>query len=307
MPTQEKKLIVAIPTYNRREYLHEAIESLDNQTYKNFQVIIFDNASDYDVNEFISIFPKLDIKIEKNVKNIGGVANFIKIVNYDFQSSYVIMFHDDDTLHPKYFEYAINFLDERPNLAWVGTNINFVKNKTKMSKFNVKTSDDSFLELGQQELIKQVMGGFNIGFGTIIYQSKILKEAQLRSDVFEKWADRPLFIDLALNRQVAVSKEKFMNYRMHEKKDSLIREPSNLGYLINLFNYYKRISNERDTYKFKVFETTNSINTATQIATTFKELLDTLGRLKKAELFSLQYISPKGVYYFIKFAIKKLI
>lgn len=309
MLAQEKKLTVAIPTYNRKDYLCEAIESLNNQTYKNFQIIIFDNASDYDVNEFLSIFPKLYIKIIKNEKNIGGVENFIKIINYDFDSPYVIMFHDDDTIHPRYFEFAIDFLDTHSQVVWVGSNINFVwnENGSEMNKFDVSETTGSFLELDQHGLVQKLMEGFNLGFGTIIYQSKILKEAQLRTEEFEKWADRPLFIDLAMNQKVAISKEKFMNYRMHEKKDSLIREPSNLGYLINLFNYYKRINNERDTYKFKVLETNNSINTATQITTTFKELLDTLGTLKEKGLFSFKYLSPKGVYYFIKFATKKLL
>lgn len=309
MPSQEKKLTVAIPTYNRREYLHECLESLSNQTYKNFQVIIFDNASDYDVNEFTSMFSKLDIKIEKNENNIGGASNFIKIINYGFQSKYVIMFHDDDTIHPRYFEFAINFLEAHPETVWVGSNINFVENgsSSKMTEFDTQKIGVSFIELDQQELVKKLMEGFSLGFGTVIYQSRILKNAKIRTKEFEKWADRPFVIDLALNQKIGITDGKFMNYRMHEKKDSLIRESSNLGYLINLFNYYKKNSEERDTYNFKALETTNSINTAAQLSSTFKELNDTLKTLNKEGLFSVKYINPKGIYYFMNFVIKKLV
>lgn len=309
MLTQEKKLTVAIPTYNRKDYLCEAIKSLDRQTYKNFQVLVFDNASSYPIDEIISLFPNLNIQIIKNEINIGGAANFIKMVNYDFCTPYVIMFHDDDTLHPKYFEFVINYLDKNPELAWVGSNINFVEEGQgrKMNRFDMRIKEGCFKVLSHQNLIKIIMKGFSLGFGTVVYQSQILKSAKIRNEEFEKWADRPLLIDLALDRTVAITEKKFMNYRMHEKKDSLIREPSNLGYLINLFNYYKENSEERGTYIFKVLETTNSINTATQVSSTFKELRDTLGELKEDGLFSLKYISLKGIYYFVKFIIKKLI
>lgn len=309
MLTQGKKLTVAIPTYNREDYLCEAIESLNNQTYKNFQVLVFDNASNYPIDKIIPLFPNLDIQIIKNEKNIGGAANFIKMIEFPFGTPYVIMFHDDDTLHPKYFESAIGFLDTHPRVVWVGSNINFVENSrgSEMEKFDSFDTKDSFIELNQQDLIKKIMDGFSLGFGTVVYQSQILKSAKIRNEEFEKWADRPLLIDLALDRTVAITEKKFMNYRMHEKKDSLIREPSNLGYLINLFNYYKETSAESNTYRFKVLQTTNSINTATQITATFKELLNTLGKLEEGGLFSFKYLSPKGVYYFIKFAIRKFL
>lgn len=309
MLTQKKKLTVAIPTYNRREYLHECLESLDRQTYKNFQVIIFDNASDYNVNEFVSLFPKLDIEIEKNEKNIGSQPNLTKILKFDFNSQYVIVFHDDDTLHPRYFEFAIDFLDAHPHVVWAGSNINFVwnKNGSEMKKFDVSETKDSFIELSQRELVKKIMEGFNLGFGTIIYQSKILKSALLRNGVFEKWADRPLLVDLAQDQKVAVTPVKFMNYRMHEQKESHNRKSTDLGYLINLFNYYRGKSDEKDTKAFKVLETDNSINTATGISTTFKELRESLKALENEGLFSLKYIRLKGIYYFLRFAARKLI
>lgn len=306
MPNNDKKLTVAIPTYNRKEFLSETLESLDSQTFKDFQVIIFDNASNYNIDEFISLFPKLNIKIDKNEKNIGGVANINKIITYNFHSPYVIIFHDDDTLHPKYFEMAINFFDKHHNLAWIGSNINFVdsNNFTKMKIFNPKISKSIFIELNQQGLVKKLMGGFNLGFGSVIYKSRLLKIAKLRSLEFEKWSDRPFLIDLAANHKIGITKGKFLNYRMHEKKDSLIRKSFDLDYLINLFNYYKEISNERSTYQFKVQETNNSINTATNLSSTFKELCDSLMILNKKKLLSFKHIGPKGLYYFLRFIIK---
>ena len=308
MLNNNKKLTVAIPTYNRKEFLNETLESFDSQTFKDFQVIIFDNASDYNVDEFISLFPKLNIKIDKNEKNIGGVANINKIITYDFHSSYVIIFHDDDTLHPEYFEKAINFLDDNPDVVWAGSNINFIdtKNFSKMKYFNSKISQKIFIKLDQRELINKIMYGFNLGFGTIIYKSDILKTIRPRSSEFEKWWDRPFLIDLAANHKIAITDGKFTNYRIHKNKDSLIIKSSNLGYLVNLFNYYKENSNKRNTYRFKVQETNNSINTATQISVNLKELDKNLNILKSEGLFNFKYTGIKGIYYFLRFFIKQI-
>lgn len=307
MVHNNKKLTVAIPTYNRKEYLHETLESLDSQTFKDFQIIIFDNASDYDVNQFISYFPKLDIQISKNESNVGNLANFIKVINYDFDTPYVIVFHDDDTLHPSYFETAITFLEKNLQVVWVGSNIDFVKNEKShaMQHFDITTSKNTFTELNQSELIKKLMRGFNLGFGSVIYQSETLKTAVIRTKEFDKWFDRPFMIDLASNKTVAITYGKFMNYRIHQNQDSQAIDPSKFDNVINLFQYYRERSNEKDTWIFKRLENNNSIISAVQNSKTFKELFTYLDIFKRRGFFSFKNIDFKGVYSFLKFIIKK--
>jgi len=302
----EKKLTVAIPTYNRKEYLLDCLTCLDVQVYKNFDVIIFDNSSDYSVSEFISLFPKLSLRIDRNEENIGNLANFKKIIKYNFASPYVMIFHDDDTLNPIYFEKTMNFLESHPNAVWAGSNIRFIKNGTpeNMKKFSSHFPEETFTELNESELVTEILSGFNLGFGSIIYRSESLKKVQIRTEEFDKWFDRPLMIDLVKDKTAGVSRGMFMNYRMHQNQDSQTKEPLKLNNLINLFSYYKSKVGDNNPRKFKVWATNNSINVATQGAKRLSEFTESLKIFKQKGFFKFGHVGVKGAYYLIKFMFK---
>ncbi|WP_287601772.1 glycosyltransferase family 2 protein [Thiothrix sp.] len=73
-----KKVSIGMPVYNGGKYLSRAIESLLNQTYDNFELIISDNASEDNTSEIIQYYMKNDkrIKFFSQKKNIGALCNF---------------------------------------------------------------------------------------------------------------------------------------------------------------------------------------------------------------------------------------
>lgn len=64
----QPKVSVIIPTYNCARYLPEAIESVLNQTYKDFEIIVVDDGSTDNTKEILSPY------IEK------GLVQYIQIV-----------------------------------------------------------------------------------------------------------------------------------------------------------------------------------------------------------------------------------
>lgn len=302
----QKKIAVAIPTYNRKEYLHECLESLELQTYKDFKVIIFDNGSNYDVSEFITSFPELEIGIEKNKENLGVAANFKKIINYNFESSYVIIFHDDDTINPLYFEKALDFLDTNPDVVLVGSNMNFVKSNQHhtMKNFDMHVPKNTFKKLNRGQFVNKIMSGFNLGFGTVIYRSSLLKKITVRSEEFDKWFDRPLVIDLIQENKAALTQFKFINYRVHEGQDSHKIETAKFKQVIHLLKYYRERSTARETRAYKVLENNNSIISVTQNSKSFKEMQNYLTIFKTEGFFNFKNTDIKGLYYFVNFIIK---
>ncbi len=308
MSTPTTALTIAILTYNREGYLRECLESLTKQTFTDFEVIIFDNASDYDVSSFLKEFPGLRIRVDANEKNIGGINNFLKVISYPFTSPYVMMFHDDDTIHPSYLEKACGLLASHDDVVWVGSDITFVPHATheKMTAFEVVESTNPFTIVNDQELIIRLMKGFNLGFGSIIYRREVLEKAISRHEEFDKWLDRPFAIDLALSHTVALSTERFINYRIHDGQDSQFIEPKKLQCAINLFRYYKEKKNNPSSYFFRMLLSNSAINTAFHVASTYAQFFAILREFKKAELFSWYTIGPRGILYLCKFIYRNL-
>lgn len=94
------ELSIIIPTYNRKQRLIRTLKILDNQTDKDFKVIILDNASSYDIDKELE---KLNLSIKyrviHNMYNIGMCGNlsnaFVQV-----NSGWIWTLSDDDA--PKF-------------------------------------------------------------------------------------------------------------------------------------------------------------------------------------------------------------
>ena len=107
------RISIAIPTYNRKDYLKKCIESILSQSFSDFKIYVFDNCSDYNIEKFINDFSDTRIELIKSPQNLGNIGNFERIYNYDFPSEYLVIFHDDDTMHPKFLEINYNLLQKK--------------------------------------------------------------------------------------------------------------------------------------------------------------------------------------------------
>lgn len=102
---------VIVTTFNRKDYLKETVDSILNQTYKNFELIVVDNFSDYDFFSHIKSFNDSRISAYQN-KNNGIIA-----VNRNFgikksEGEYIAFCDDDDLWLPQKLEKQINKLNK---------------------------------------------------------------------------------------------------------------------------------------------------------------------------------------------------
>ena len=97
---------IVIPTYNRFNFLKEAIESIKKQNFKDFEIIIIDDNSTDDTATIIDMYKNLRIKYIKNKKNMGpGYNRKIGISSCD--GEYIIFMDDDDYYIDNDFFYKV--------------------------------------------------------------------------------------------------------------------------------------------------------------------------------------------------------
>ncbi|MCG6134510.1 MAG: glycosyltransferase [Nostoc sp. LLA-1] len=86
---------VIIPTYNRPEYLQQAIASAVKQTYQNIEIIVSDNCSPENPQALVESFQDPRIKFWRHPQNIGMIANQMNAFKMA-KGKYVASLHDDD-------------------------------------------------------------------------------------------------------------------------------------------------------------------------------------------------------------------
>ena len=131
--TKELKVSIILPNYNSSKTIKKTISSIQNQKYKNWELIIVDDNSDKNTKNILSQYEKLKrIKIVYLKKNKG--AAYCRNLAIKKSKSYYLAFIDSDDLWKKNkLNLQINFM-QKNNYFFTYTNYITFKNKNSIKK-----------------------------------------------------------------------------------------------------------------------------------------------------------------------------
>lgn len=124
---------VIMPAYNAEKYVEEAINSILNQTYKNFELIILDDASTDNTPLILKNLAKKDPRIRyiRNEKNLYIAGNRNKGISLA-KGKYILWQDADDISLPNRIEKLLSFMEEHPKTGICGSYLqSFYKDKIK--------------------------------------------------------------------------------------------------------------------------------------------------------------------------------
>ena len=117
------KVSVLMPVYKTNEkYLREAIDSILNQTFKDFEFLILDDCPDDDREEIIKSYKDNRIKYTKNEKNLGIALSRNKLIDMA-KGEYLAIFDHDDISLPERLKKQVQYLDEHQDVGVVSSNV----------------------------------------------------------------------------------------------------------------------------------------------------------------------------------------
>lgn len=124
MSSQNLRASAVMPVYNREEFLKETIDSVLNQTFKDFEFIIIDDGSTDRSIEIIKSYKDPRIKLFINDRNQGTSYSRNRAIDLSL-GDYIITIDSDDINLPERFAKQIAYMDSHPNVgicgSWVKT------------------------------------------------------------------------------------------------------------------------------------------------------------------------------------------
>ena len=114
-----------LPAY-KSEYLQVAIDSILQQTYIDFELIIVDDASPYHLESIVNQYNDNRIVFHRNENNIGGknlVSNWNKCIKYA-KGEYVILASDDDIYSPFFLQQVDERIKDYPDVDIIRSRVN---------------------------------------------------------------------------------------------------------------------------------------------------------------------------------------
>ncbi|MBR5438689.1 MAG: glycosyltransferase family 2 protein [Clostridia bacterium] len=212
---------VIVPVYNVQKYLPRCIESVLNQTYKNFELILVDDGSPDNCGAICDEYAKKDDRIKVIHKQNGGVSSArnagIKIA----QGEFINFIDSDDWIPNDSLENMINLQKENNvDLVCCTYERHLPNNKIVSVKFC-----DKFLNIEKvdHEEINILLSDLFRGPWTKLYKSSIIKVNNILFEENVKIGEDTIFVYSYLNKSKSIRCSNLIAYKYMINETSAMR------------------------------------------------------------------------------------
>lgn len=212
------KISVIIPSYNHEKYIKQAINSVLNQTYQNFEIIILDDCSKDKTKKILKNYKDERIKILYNQTNIGAVNtlnNLIDLAN----GEYIALLNSDDYWEKTKLEKQIDLMEKNKEIAACFTWADFVDNHNKLIVENKKN-------IFQKENRKQEEWlRFFFDYGnclchpSVMIRKKVYDEIGKYNKIYRQLPDYEFWIRLIKKYNIHIIEENLTHFRIIENNE----------------------------------------------------------------------------------------
>ena len=243
---------IIIPTYNRSKFIGSAIESVINQTYTDWELIIIDDGSTDNTKEIVSNFhdPRILYKYQNNQERSAARNNGIKIAKGEW-----ICFLDSDDVYKVHHLETFKLFINSNNIIQPSMILSLSE-----SKNGLNTNNYPPIETKLNKSVKEVFTKFILCNNVCIHHK--IFEHNLFDNRFRLWEDTHLWVRIAAQFKIYqldeittcqfIHKESTVQQLFHNV--NIIESSKEIEAINDLFSNYKNIIEGKLTEEDRINE-----------------------------------------------------
>lgn len=237
MKSKNPKVSVCIPCYNHGRFVGEAIQSVLDQTFADFELIVVDDHSSDNSESIIRNFSDKRIKLFRNDRNIGRVKNINKCLSLAL-GEYISILPSDDLYASTSLEKRVKILDSNPKIGLVYSCVEHIdENGFALKKYCY--SDRDYIRSGEEEF-KSLMFRNYMPAPTVMVRRECYASLGTFNEAVTGHSDWEMWLRITLN-----------NFDVAFIAQPLAYEREHSG---NVSNYY-RLTNLAGMNKYRAVKT----------------------------------------------------
>jgi glycosyltransferase involved in cell wall biosynthesis len=241
-------ITVIMPVYNREKFIGDAIQSIINQSFENFELIIINDASIDNTKKIILKFPDSRIILLENEKNIGVAASRNKGIE-KAKGKFIAFMDSDDISLPNRLQEQLNKLMSDSGLIGCGSWLKIL-NSSKVIKHCEHHND----------IITRLLIHCSLSIGAAMLKTSVVKQVKFNPTLkfgedYEFWS-RVCWMGSLYNIP-----EPFLLYRSHKDQISINNKKEQLNMDVDIrMSLFKKINYSRNEFpdslirKFLLFD-----------------------------------------------------
>ena len=201
MNKNSRKITVLMPVHNGRKYLRDAIESILNQTYEDFEFLIINDGSTDNTLHIIKSYVDSRIKLINNKKNIGLIKSLNKGIKRS-KGEYIARMDADDVSFKNRLQTQVDFMEKHKDIGVCGSWAKTFGEKNELWKAPVENIDIKTMMIFDSPLIHP----------SVIMRKSIIKEYPN----YRRAEDYGLWVELMDKTKFYNIPECLIKYRLHK-------------------------------------------------------------------------------------------
>ena len=174
---------IIVPVYNAERFLKECVNSILNQDYKNFELILIDDGSVDNSHKICLEFADTDSRVRVFHNENHGVS-FTRNFGIDLaQGDYICFIDSDDLILPDYISHLLNSLTTADaDIVFCGYNLLYGDKHVKKAP-RIKSGNYNFDDLSYRAIDNGTLSG--ILFGSVcaaMYKGSLIKNSSIKFD-----------------------------------------------------------------------------------------------------------------------------
>lgn len=231
------KITVLISVHNGEKYLKEAVDSILNQDYKDFEFLIIDDASTDNTSKILNNYSDPRIKIIKNITNLG-LTKSLNIGIREARGEYIARMDADDISLSERLQIQIDFMDANKDIILTGSWAQLIDQNGKNLSIAKVTDDINIIKYSF------ILGKPPFIHSSWMFRKEIIKDLGGYNESYKNAQDFELLSRLILNNKITNIQKELVKLRIHPESITANiqnKDYSNMNalkvFIININNY----------------------------------------------------------------------
>jgi glycosyltransferase involved in cell wall biosynthesis len=216
------KVSVCIPTYNGAEFVAAAIQSVLDQSFTDFELIVVDDCSTDETVNIVRSFADPRIQWHQNEERLGIPANWNRCLSFA-RGEYVCLFHQDDVMLPENLVRKVSVLDADQTVSFVHSRAELLLDASApipLSTNWMEDATDDFIVDGVHYFRRLLFAGNLICAPTVLLRRQILLNLGGFNEGLGFTPDYEMWLKMCVKSRVAFLSHSLVRYRWHGKNAS---------------------------------------------------------------------------------------
>jgi glycosyltransferase involved in cell wall biosynthesis len=206
------KVSVLMPMFNSEKYIGMAIESILNQTFKDFELIILNDGSTDNSKKIVESYSDSRIILIENTQNQGLARTRNRLIA-EAKGDFLAWLDSDDIALPQRLQIQVDFLEKNPNHALVASWARIIGSNNlptgNFVKSYIPNTDLSALLLFVNYIVQS----------SVMLRRNLLPDEHYNLD-FPPTEDYELWVRIAKKHPIAILNDILVDYRVHDSNIS---------------------------------------------------------------------------------------